>query len=198
MFDLSKYSDAELAVLHDELKSERAMRAGRVKQCERCGGAFVGRAGAKFCSGRCRMASSRAVEVPSRMRRLDRWVRHEAKRPIMPDGRSASSTDSATWSTYLVAKAATAGDGLGFVLDGDGIGCYDLDHCVSDGIVDPLAARFLASLEAFYVERSPSGTGLHAWVEAPSQAGWRKTIDGVHVEFYTRGRFITVTGDPLR
>lgn len=198
MFDLSRYSDSDLEVLYSELKSERATRAGQSKQCERCGEAFVGRAGARFCSGRCRMAASRAVSIPTRMRRLNRWVRHDAKRPIMPDGRPASSTDAATWSAYAEAKAATTGDGLGFVLDGDGLGCYDLDHCVSEGRVDPAAARFVAGLDAFYVEVSPSGRGLHAWVESASQPGWRKTIDGLHVEFYTRERFITVTGNVLR
>ena len=83
------------------------------------------------------------------------------------------------------------------MLAGDGIGCYDLDGCVTEGQPNEAASAFIANLDAFYIELSPSGSGLHAWVEAEPTKGWRKNIDGLKVEFYTQERFMTVTGRAL-
>lgn len=87
------------------------------------------------------------------------------------------------------------GVGRGFVLTGDGVACLDLDHCLVDGVLSVVAARVLALNPAAYVEVSPSGDGLHVWGLAPAQRGWRRTVDGQPVEFYTQGRYITVTGN---
>src|SRR5690606_40768293 len=77
----------------------------------------------RYCSTRCRVAAHRArPKLPAELTERARWVRHEDKRPITPDGRAASSTDPSTWSTYREAARSQVGDGLGFVL-GDGIAC---------------------------------------------------------------------------
>ena len=47
--------------------------------------------------------------------------RHRSKVPITAQGNSASSTNPITWTDYQTASAAKVGDGLGFVLNGDGI-----------------------------------------------------------------------------
>ncbi|MFV8317130.1 hypothetical protein [Mycobacterium sp. 23] len=47
---------------------------------------------------------------------------------------------------------------------------------------------------ALWVERSMSGRGLHVFVHAPEEKG---TV-AEHVSFYSRGRFIAVTGDRYR
>lgn len=162
----------------------------------------------KFCSGRCRVAAYRAhyqTSIPAELRAHDRWVRwipvkqsdRWTKVPLTIDGRAASSTDSATWSTYRDALASTAGIGLGFVLNGDGIVCIDLDHCVEDGQVNVEALRFLASLPRTYVEFSPSGDGLHVWGFGRVGPGTRRVIDGLHVETYSTGRYLTITGKPF-
>ena len=84
--------------------------------------------------------------------------------------------------------------GVGFVLDGDGIVCLDLDHALEDGRPVEWAAQLLARLPATYVEVSPSGTGLHVWGRARVVRG-RRIRDGVRsVEIYGTGRYITVTG----
>lgn len=86
--------------------------------------------------------------------------------------------------------AASVGTGFGIML-GDGLGCWDLDHCITDGSLAPWAAEILASASPVWVERSLSGDGLHIFVMADEAVGSRR--DGV--EFYSWARFIAVTGD---
>lgn len=109
----------------------------------------------------------------------------------MVNGTPASSTNAATWTTYAEAKASTAGNGLGVML-GSGLACWDLDHCLEADVLAPWAVEVLASIVSpIWVERSMSRTGLHIFVSAPEGPGRRR--DGV--EFYSRARFIAVTGD---
>lgn len=129
------------------------------------------------------------------MRRLRRWVRWDAlKRPLSAWGGVASVSDPSSWCSYGEARESQVGVGLGFVLAGDGLGCFDLDHVLHDGVLVPAAARFLGRHRGFLTEVSPSGDGLHVWVMASPQRGWRRRVDGISVEFYTRGRYMTVTG----
>lgn len=120
-----------------------------------------------------------------------RWVRAAGKRPIRIDGSPASSTDPTTWATRDEVRASTAGDGLGVMLGG-GLGCYDLDHCTIEA-----AKAFAATIPEpiLCAERSMSGDGLHIFVRAPEARGWKRVIDGLSVERYTRERFIRVTGE---
>lgn len=74
---------------------------------------------------------------------------------------------------------------------GGGVGCYDLDH-----VTDDEARAFIATIVEPIIgaERSMSGNGVHVFIQAPESDGWRRDIDGLHVERYTRARFIAVTG----
>lgn len=157
--------------------------------CSWCGADFAARAGARFCSSRCRVGSHRAAPPPELVA-LPRWVRHRAKRPITAWGSSASSTDPRTWSTFDRAAASSHGDGLGFVLAADGIACIDLDHCIVDGVLTSQAQAVVDACRGTYIEVSPSGTGLHifglAEVGRGRIGGW--------FEVYDRGRYMTVTG----
>lgn len=75
---------------------------------------------------------------------------------------------------------------------GSGLGCWDLDHCLVDGQLAPWAAEVLAGIpDPIWVERSMSGEGLHVFVHAPEAPGTRRGP----IEFYSRARFIAVTGD---
>jgi len=159
------------------------------------------RSDARFCSGRCRVAAHRdrhtadsASVLPSAIRDRARWIRHERKRPITVTGRAASSTNARTWSTYEAARASTVGDGLGFVLDGDGIIGIDIDGCIENGNLAPWAARILADAPATYAEVSPSGAGLHLFGFGRLPAGRVVHVAGGTVECYSRGRYLTVTG----
>lgn len=146
------------------------------------------RVGTRFCGTRCRVAAHRAG-LPHELRARPRWVTHSAKKvPLTPRGRPASSTDSKTWSPF---EAVADLPRRGFVLDGDGIVCLDLDHCLIDGRVTGRAAEILARCPSTYVEVSLSGTGLHVWGRASVPVGRR--LPGVEV--YGSGRFIAVTGE---
>lgn len=161
---------------------------------------MLARADADYCSTRCRVAAHRArkrAQLPHELVDAPRWVRADGKRPITTTGTPASSTDATTWSTYAAARRSQAGDGLGVML-GDGLGCYDLDH-----VTDVQAAAFVRTVteRVLYVERSLSGDGVHVFVEAAEERGWRRTLqlDGepISVERYTRERFIRVTLERL-
>jgi primase-polymerase (primpol)-like protein len=132
--------------------------------------------------------------VPVELRVLDRWVCHNRRKvPVRPNGKAASSTDPGTWCSYEAAKAARWA-GVGFALDGDGIVCLDLDHCLVGGAPTVAASRLLDRFPATYVEVSRSGEGLHVFGYGDVTKGWKRTVDGVQVESYSRDRFIYVTG----
>jgi primase-polymerase (primpol)-like protein len=162
--------------------------------CELCGVSFQGRSHARFCSGRCRVAAHRAERVgnlPSVLTSRDRWILHDARKvPRQVDGRPASSTNPATWASFGEVSRQARGRGLGFVLNGDGIACIDLDKCLVGGVLAGWAADILAAVGRTYVEVSPSGSGLHIWGKAVVGKGRR--MGGVEV--YDRGRYMTVTG----
>lgn len=166
--------------------------------CEICSSpAPAGARGRKprFCSGRCRLTAHRRKQFPTELIELPRWIRHKAKRPMTVGGFWASSTDANTWSTYESAKNSTHGDGLGFVLNGDGIICIDLDHCVENRKPNAQAKALIDSLPKTFIEISPSGTGLHIWGRAKIDKGFRFNVDGLNVEIYPNGRFLTMTGN---
>jgi primase-polymerase (primpol)-like protein len=150
----------------------------------------------QFCSSNCRVRSHRGQGIPVELRRLARWIRHRNKVPLTITGRPASSTNPLTWSSYADARRSVKGDGLGFVLNGDGIVCIDLDHCY-DGIPTAQAQAVLDLFPDTYVEVSPSGTGLHIWGFAPLLKGRRFTLNGLSVEVYPSGRYMTVTGNAV-
>ena len=170
--------------------------------CEQCGGHFEstgarGRA-PRFCSAACKQKSYR--ERRAGVKRLQalsvgRWVRADGKRPVMVDGSAASSTNPATWASFAEVQSG-AGDGFGVVLDGSGLGCFDFDNCFDGGVLKPAVRDFIAGIAypIVYVERSMSGNGLHVFVEAEKQRGFRR--DGV--EFYSWGRFIRMTLDSFK
>ncbi|MEW2245681.1 bifunctional DNA primase/polymerase, partial [Streptomyces sp. NPDC026666] len=119
------------------------------------------------------------------------------KVPLTVDGMLASSTDPRTWSTHKDAAASTAGVGLGFVLNGDGIVCLDLDHALcADGNPKPWAAEILRQAGSTYTEVSPSGEGLHVFGYATVRHGRRiRRAGGYAVEVYGDGRYIAMTGE---
>ena len=155
--------------------------------------------------------------IPAELRALPRWVTWKAVpqpgkskpskvpyRTDLPNTR-ASSTDPETWGTFAQAEAAYLdGDrtGVGLVLDGTGdLAGVDIDGCrdAQTSVVDPAALALLKSLGAGYVEVSPSGTGLRAFGYAPPlETGANGTLDGLKVEVYSKGRYLTLTGLPIK
>lgn len=131
-----------------------------------------------------------------------RWIRWElvnrkgraTKVPLTIADRAASSTDSGTWSTFTEAHDSTVGAGLGFVL-GDGVGCIDLDHCITGGVVADWASAILDRCPPTFIEVSQSGEGLHIFGLLPEGPGRNIRRGDAAVEFYSAGRYIAMTGD---
>jgi len=112
---------------------------------------------------------------------------------------NASSTDPDTWSSFALAQTAYEEggfSGVGFALNGDGLVGIDLDNCVIDGIPSEQAMAILESIGCQYVELSPSGKGLRSfgYVDNPPLRGARGSLNGVSVELYSTGQYLTVTG----
>ncbi len=170
------------------------------RRCEHCRDHLGARHAhnARYCSGRCRTAAFRARRtVPTELTDRPRWVRRTAaKVPLTITGSAASSTDPVTWSRHADAARSTVGSGTGFVLNGDGVVCVDLDHCVDGGHPAAWARRILDLAPGCWVEVSASGTGLHIWgVGALPAGGRRVALDGGGTaEVYGTGRYIAVTG----
>lgn len=171
------------------------------RTCGNCGVSIkLLRADAKFCSTKCRVYFSRSPKLPLEMTSRRRWVRRDSNKvPLTTAGRYASSTNSKTWSSFQEASESTAGVGLGFVL-GDGIGCWDFDHCITAGKLADWARDAIAAISepAIFTEVSQSGEGVHVFVAAPEGPG-RVIRDGERcIEFYSTGRYIAVTGEVLK
>ncbi|MCX4705661.1 DNA primase [Streptomyces sp. NBC_01373] len=170
------------------------------RTCEHCDGPMpiTARSHARFCRPACRAAAHRAARtIPAELTSRPRWVRRtSSKVPLTVDGAAASSTDPESWSTYRAAARSTVGAGPGFVLDGDGVVCLDLDHCLdSEGAVAGWARGILDAAGSTWVEVSVSGDGLHVWGHGELPHGRRITVGGGSVELYGTGRYIAVTGD---
>jgi primase-polymerase (primpol)-like protein len=168
-----------------------------MRTCVECGAelATIARSHAQTCSAACRKRRSRR-RLPAELTGRPRWVRYSAtKVPLRADtGAAASSTNPRTWSTYATACRSRHGAGLGVVLDGDGIVCIDLDHCLTGGKVAPWAAAILDRCPPTYIEVSPSGDGLHIWGHGTVRHGRRIPTGTGTAEVYGTGRYITITG----
>lgn len=125
----------------------------------------------------------------------------ETKIPVNPNtGMNASATDSHTWSDYATVSAAVEKyklSGIGRVVtDLDPFTGVDLDKCLGlfDGELEPWAESIVKALDS-YTEITPSGEGVRIWVKAKLPADTRKRTG--KFEVYSRGRYFTLTGNPL-
>jgi hypothetical protein len=129
-----------------------------------------------------------------------RWIekaRKWTKPPLDPrTGRNASVGNPQTWTTFDVAVAGMERHGLagvGLVLiAGGGVSGIDLDHCITDSdCLTPLAAEVISCGET-YAERSPSSEGIRMFLSDDIARALKD--DGIGVEIYSSGRFLTVAG----
>ena len=126
---------------------------------------------------------------------LWRYVERDGKRtkePYQANGRRAKSNAPPTWATFdKVLEAFERGgfDGIGFVFhEGNDFAGADIDDVTED------QAREWVEAFNSYVERSPSGNGLHIIIKAELPKGTKRKAG----ELYSSGRFFTVTGDTVR
>lgn len=118
------------------------------------------------------------------------------KEAIGREGYRVDPTDPARWMSYE--EAASTGMPLAFSFsESDPFFFLDIDNARSpDGSWSPLANKLLRDLPGVAVEVSSSGRGLHLFgVGVPS--GHSNRRDDLGLEFYTRGRFVALTGNML-
>ena len=140
----------------------------------------------------------------SELMRRDRWVCWKSvagkKVPYSPKNlsRPIDICSEKNWSTYAEAEHSARQRscvGIGFVLNGDGIVGIDIDGCVHDRCIDPLAMDIMTEAGCKLIEFSPSGTGLHGYGIGPAlPVGLRGTYKGQSVELYSERRYLTITG----
>ena len=139
-----------------------------------------------------------------------RFVAHDAQKvPFVGDPnyldtpKFANVNDPSTWrdptSVFTAIEADTTGTlvGMGFVLNGDGVVCIDLDHAVDDdGNITPEAQQILDRFPNTFAEYSRSKRGIHIWLHTSKPlptSGRRKG----NVEIYQDKRYIAITMDIL-
>lgn len=121
--------------------------------------------------------------------------------PKTREPKKASSTNPKTWGSYEQARAAMVGgcyDGIGFSLWPDFVELVgiDIDHCIDEQGNLSEQARQVVTLLDSYTEISPSGTGIRIFLFGDLPPG-RRVHRKLGIEMYTRGRFLTVTGNHL-
>ncbi len=156
-------------------------------------------------------------KIPSTLSKHLQWVlwkfvskggKKPTKVPLQPNGAFAKCNTPSTWSDFNTCqKAFYLGkfDGIGFCFaKGDGLTGIDLDNCFgSDGQLKPWAKELVDLFQGTYIERSPSGQGLHIWCNGkPVKTGSKKwktegtdSEQGIEIYDYSSPRYFTVTGD---
>ncbi|MEJ7805347.1 MAG: AAA family ATPase [Telluria sp.] len=148
-------------------------------------------------------------QIPQALSDMNRWIVWRAEgppgakptkipyNPTLQNSR-ASVSDPYTWGTFEQAMAAYdegGYTGVAIVLDGSGLVGIDLDGCVVNGVINPASRGFMDAVGATYIELSPSGTGLRAFGFAENlPSGLNSVYNGLKVEMYSSGRYLTVTG----
>jgi uncharacterized protein (DUF927 family) len=115
-----------------------------------------------------------------------------------------TTNDPSTWSSFDEVNSASGFKGVGFCFsEGDNLTGIDLDHCISvDGSYSAWAEELISLFTQTYIEKSPSGTGLHILCYGkPISTGtkkWKNSAGeevGFEVYDYTSPRYLTFTGD---
>ncbi|NJK42933.1 MAG: hypothetical protein HC933_00515 [Pleurocapsa sp. SU_196_0] len=125
------------------------------------------------------------------------------KVPVNPKtGGNSMANNSSTWGTYTQAfqRASSAAlAGVGLQINGAGMIGVDIDYKPHDTMPEAVRA-FLEAMPATYTELSPSGRGVRAFAFGTLPKGCRHKVviaDGVELEVYDSGRFLTVTGNAI-
>jgi len=161
--------------------------------------------------------------VPGELRRRRIWVCGDRSPVTRADGRTvsskaplsskgysggaASSTDRATWMSFEEACGYALADDrvacLGVMIDGQELVAVDYDHVIgANNTLLDAAHEMLRRMPPTYTERSPGRDGVHQIYAGTLPASWRSSSrnafgSGAHLECYTSGRYLTVTGEVI-
>lgn len=134
------------------------------------------------------------------------WVKARGidKKPAKVPGnggkRQISTASPDDWLHWPEARQLYRGGGYGGVgilmASLPGMVGIDIDHCLEDGVVKTSAAEVVAAVEAIgsYIEVSPSGTGLRAFVLGTLPHGCKEKVGDIEVYGPGSTRYLTVTG----
>jgi primase-polymerase (primpol)-like protein len=141
--------------------------------------------------------------IPERLQSYEHFVVWKYERvegdlkkpPFDPKtGKRASISRCDTWGSFAQVKAAYETGrfaGVGIVLFGQmGIVGIDIDHCIENGQITDEAQRILRAMNS-YTELSPSGTGIHIFLQGKLPGGFRRRGT---IEMYEDMRYLTLTG----
>ena len=144
--------------------------------------------------------------VPDELAEQEIFICQVKKAPWSPNGEyTINPTNRKECVTYQ--KAASAAkqyyyDGVSIVLSEDDLlCCVDIDHCIEDGNVNPLAWNIVKKINSF-TEVSISGTGLHIFLYSSNHLDWvKKKADalgkGIHLETYFYKRHLCFSGHSI-
>ena len=118
------------------------------------------------------------------------------KIPIGRTGEAVSPVDPAEWMSYE--EAALTGKPLAFSFsESDPFFFLDIDNARTDTGWSSLVVALRDRLAGCAVEISSSGNGLHIFGVGSLADGHTNRRDDLGLEFYTRGRFVALTGNML-
>lgn len=125
------------------------------------------------------------------------------KIPCDAQGNSINPHDPSQWMTRDAAQARVGGpvSGIGFILNGDGWFCIDLDNCrdATTGQWSAVSVAIYQSFPGALAEVSVSGTGLHIFGRCdPSRLADRRNKWEGDKEWYHTGRFIALSPHGLQ
>ena len=117
------------------------------------------------------------------------------KLPCRADGTVCNAHDPSAWMSYAEAAALATSSGgaygVGFVLtDADPFFCIDIDGAATPTGWSPVAQQLCSALPGTVVEVSQSGRGLHIWGRRTAPPPHASKNTALHLECYTRARFI--------
>lgn len=146
--------------------------------------------------------------VPREMKNTPNWLCYKlvdkgngkfGKPPVSPKtGYPCPKNDRSKFVDFDTAVAAAKRlglDGIGFVL-ADGWVAIDLDGCIVDGQMNDLATEVCSLFDGTFIERSPSGTGIHVFVRGEKTTTRSRDVK-LGIECYEGFNFMTVTGDSI-
>jgi putative DNA primase/helicase len=147
--------------------------------------------------------------IPLEMKMTPRWLlwkyenslgNKRTKVPYQANGYHASTTDPKTWTSFNTVNTVFIAEGspysgVGFCagVEADGWVFIDLDHCLKDGKLNPVAQR-VVELANSYTEVSPSGDGLHIFLRGYLQGQPPIKISDFG-EIDDHAKYFTVTGN---
>ncbi len=126
-----------------------------------------------------------------KLTRIDQWInwKHPDKKPIGSINKVRLPFNTAL-QNWLSGKC----NGIGFILTiNDPFVAVDIDDCVMNGIISKEAQEIIDTFDS-YTELSPSGRGIHIWVEGNTKKPGIRKKD---IEMYSSKRYMTVTLNPI-